>query len=72
MSKKNPYKNIKPYPTRGPQGQMVNPTANDGKGPQDQRIDIESIEDISVDLEALDDITVDLESIEDIGKLEEE
>lgn len=39
---KDPYKNIKPYPTKGPQGQLVNPTANNGKGPQNQRIDIES------------------------------
>lgn len=45
MSRKNPYQNIKRYPTKGPQGQMVNPTANDGKGPQGQRIDVESTKD---------------------------
>lgn len=45
MSRKNPYENVKPYPTKGPQGQLFNPTYTNGKGPQNQRIDIESTED---------------------------
>lgn len=35
---RNPYKNVKPMPTKGSQGQLVNPTANKGKGPQGQMI----------------------------------
>ena len=35
---RNPYKNVKPMPTKGPQGQLVNPTYNNGKGPQGQQI----------------------------------
>jgi hypothetical protein len=35
---RNPYKNVKPMPTKGPQSQLVNPTANNGKGPQGQQI----------------------------------
>lgn len=38
MSRKNPYENVKPLPTKGPQGQLFNPTANKGKGPQGQII----------------------------------
>ena len=35
---KNPYRRIEPYPTRGPQGQLIHPTANNGKGPQGQEV----------------------------------
>lgn len=35
---RNPYKNVKSMPTKGPQGQLVNPTYNNGKGPQGQEI----------------------------------
>lgn len=45
MSKRNPYKSVKPLPSKGPQNQLVNPTYNNGKGPQGQRIDIESTTD---------------------------
>ena len=29
---------MKPLPTKGPQGQLVNPTYNNGKGPQGHEI----------------------------------